>query len=112
MDQAARTTRIEVHQVAERAYDPNVPARRPGGKPAKTPQYRVLVHKAYRSKYDELVKRVGLQAAQQFWDHLATSPGNPSPVAAITVLKGKVGKARDGWSKVYHYELSSMARAD
>jgi hypothetical protein len=72
----------------------------------------VLVLKAFRRKYDELVDRVGLQQAQQFWDHLAACPGQPSPVASITVLRGRAGRAVNGWSRRYHYELTSMARAD
>src|SRR5262249_32617324 len=97
--------------MSKSAYDPNRPAKRPGGKPSVPPKYRVLVHKSFARRYAELVDRVGLQQAQQFWDHISQNPGQTSATANITVLKGSVGRAVGGWSRVYHYELSSMARA-
>lgn len=94
-------------------YDPYQPARRPRRRPAQEPLYRVLVHKRYRRHYEQLVSRVGLQQAQQFWDHLAVTPGEPSPVASITILRGKAGRPPgEGWSRTHHYEITSMARAD
>lgn len=95
------------------AYDPYAPARRPSGHPESAPKHRILVHKRFRNYYDELGKRVGIQQAQQFWDHIALHPGEPSPVASICLLRGRAGRPQgDGWSRTYHYELSSMARAD
>lgn len=95
------------------AYDPSQPARRPGKKPATKPLYRVLVHKRYKRHYDQLADKVGIQQAQQFWDHLAASPGEPSAIASITILRGKAGRsAGGGWSRVHHYELTGKARAD
>jgi hypothetical protein len=95
------------------AYDPLAPARRPGGRPESTPRYRVLVHKRFRSHYDQLVYMVGLQQAQQFWDHVALSPGAPCPVAATCQLKGKAGRPQGpGWSRTVHYEVTSSARID
>ncbi|MEV6343066.1 hypothetical protein [Actinoplanes sp. NPDC051851] len=95
------------------AYDPSQPARRPGGKPGQQPSYRVLVHKKFKRHYDQLVDKVGIQQAQQFWDHLANNPGEPSAVASITILRGKAGKPwAENWSRVHHYELTSKARAD
>jgi len=97
----------------ESAYDPLRPARRPGGKPDRAPTYRVLVHKAFHSHYNELVSRVGEQQAKQFWDHVAHQPGKPDPIAQTTILKGKAGKPRgSGWSRTVHYEVSSSARID
>jgi hypothetical protein len=73
----------------------------------------VLIHKRYKRHYDQLVEKVGLQQAQQFWDHLASAPGEPSPIASISILRGKAGRSAGGdWSRVHHYELTSKARAD
>ena len=97
----------------ESAYSPLVPAKRPGGKPDRKPAYRVLVHRKYRGHWDELVGRVGLQQAQEFWEHLSLSPGTIPATAATTILRGQAGKPKgEGWSRTIHYELSSKARAD
>ena len=79
------------------AYDPEVPAKRPGGKPNNAPKYRILVHRKYEAAWNQIVERVGMQQAQQFWDHVAYTPGIKDPIAK-------------GFSKTIHYELSSMAR--
>ncbi|MEO3446030.1 hypothetical protein ABG805_09385, partial [Bifidobacterium adolescentis] len=63
------------------AYDPEVPAKRPGGKPINAPKYRILVHRKYEAAWNQIVERVGLQQAQQFWDHVAYSPGSKDPIA-------------------------------
>lgn len=98
---------------AESAYQPHQPARRPGGKPDETPLYRVLVHRKFKRHWDELVGRVGLQQAQEFWDHIAMSPGSTPATASTTVLRGSAGKPNGpGWSRTIHYELSSKARAN
>jgi len=95
------------------AYDPLAPARRPGGRPDGKPKYRVLVHKRFRNHYDQLVAMVGLQQAQQFWDHVSASPGAPCPVASTRPLKGKAGKPNGpGWSRTVHYEVTGSARID
>lgn len=97
----------------ESAYRPHGPAARPGGRPDDKPVYRVLVHRKFQSHWDEVVTRVGLQQAQEFWDHLATSPGTIPPTASTTILRGRAGNPQgDGWSRTYHYELSSKARAN
>jgi hypothetical protein len=59
------------------AYRPHVPARRPGTRPSVKPVFRVLVHRKYLETWDELPSRVGLANAQQFWDHVAMTPGEP-----------------------------------
>lgn len=95
------------------AYDPNVPARRPGGKPHEAPRYRVLVHRRYLGHYEELAERVGIKQAQQFWDHVARDPGNPDPIASTCFLRGRAGRPKSpGWSRTIHYEVSSSARID
>jgi len=95
------------------AYQPYEPARRPGGRPEEIPAFRILIHRQFKHHYAELASRVGIQQAQQFWDHISQTPGKPSPVASITILRGKAGKPlADGWSRTHHYELTGAARAD
>jgi hypothetical protein len=95
------------------AYRPYEPAKRPGGKPDETPRYRILVHRSYAHHYAELVQRVGLQQAQQFWDHVSRNPGKTDPIAQTTILRGRSGRPKEsGWSKTIHYEVSSSARID
>lgn len=54
---------------------------------------------------------LALQQAQQFWDHVAYSPGSKDPIANSCFLRGKAGTPKGkGFSKTIHYELSSMAR--
>jgi len=92
-------------------YRPFAAARRPGSSPETKPAYRVLVHKQYMDHWNQLVNRVGIQQAQQFWDHVATNPGGTDPIAQTTILKGKVGDPMGpGWSKTVHYEISGAGR--
>lgn len=94
-------------------YQPYQPARRPGGRPQGRPQYRVLVHRKFLTHWSEVDERVGLRAAQEFWDHVAKTPGVPPPTAGTTILRGKAGRPKGpGWSRTFHYELSSKARID
>lgn len=96
-----------------RAYQPLVPARRPGGKPAEAPVYRVLVHRKFLDKWNQLTDRVGRAGAEELWDHLATAPGTPLATASTCILRGKAGLPQGpGWSRTVHYELSSMARVN
>jgi hypothetical protein len=67
------------------AYRPHVAARRPGGRPAAKPAFRVLVHHRYLGIWNELPGRVGLANAQQFWDHVAMTPGQPPQVGTSSV---------------------------
>ena len=96
-----------------KAYAPLVPARRPGGKPKNAPGYRILVERKYASSWREIADRVGLQQAQQFWDHVSQSAGEMSALASTCIPQGKAGlPKRTGLSRTYHYELSSKARID
>lgn len=96
-----------------RAYQPLVPARRPGSKPDAKPAYRVLVHRKFFNHWKELVDRVGVQQAKQFWDHVAFTPGQTSAIASITFLRGKAGRPMaDGWSRTHHYEITGAGRVD
>lgn len=94
------------------AYSPYAPARRPGGKPGEKPNYRVLIHHKYLDRWDALVERVGLANAQRAWDHLAMQPGSPPLIGQCSKMRGMAKHAKDGWSHIYHYEASSMARID
>lgn len=99
--------------MAGSAYQPLEPAKRPGSKPEAAPAYRVLVHRKFQSHWSEVVDRVGLSAAQEFWDHLASSPGQAPPTASTRIMRGKAGDPKGvGWSRTVHYELSSKARAN
>lgn len=95
-----------------RAYDPYLTTERPGGKPGRRPRFRVLIHKRLLPKWEELVKRVGVQGAQQFWDHVSFRPDQPPRLGTCTPLKGKHNAGRDGWSRRYHYEISGAGRID
>jgi hypothetical protein len=73
--------------------------------------YRVLVHRQYADKWSELVDRVGEDAAQRFWDHVAMMPGTIPATAGSCILKGSAGRPQEpGWSRTVHYEISSMGR--
>jgi len=100
--------------VPQRAYRPYVPAARHGGRPSgdEKPSYRVLVHRQYEEMWNELPERVGVEAAQQFYDHVAWTPGEPARVNRTSVLRGKAGRPRDGFSHVIHYEISGAGRLD
>lgn len=99
--------------MSESAYQPYQPARRPGGKPVNKPRYRVLIHRQYRDLWDQLPERVGLENAQQFYDHVANSPGFPPSVGRTTVLAGKAGRPKgEGFSRTIHYEISGAGRID
>lgn len=96
----------------ERAYQPYLPAGRHGGPPPgdEKPPYRVLVHRQYEELWDQLAERVGLESAQQFYDHVAWTPGEAPKVNRATLLRGKAGKAVDGFSRVIHYEITGAGR--
>ena len=71
----------------------------------------MLVHRQFLREYSELVSRCGLACAQQFWDHVANTPGAHSPINRTTVLKGNAGAPDgQGFSRTIHYEISGAAR--
>ncbi len=95
------------------AYRPHVAARRPGASPSIKPKFRVLVHRQYLDLWNALSQRVGLESAQQFWDHVAMTPGEPPAVGTSGVMKGKHAAAKwQGYSKTIHYEISGAGRID
>lgn len=56
---------------------------------------------------------MGIQNAQQFWDHVAQTPGLPPRVGRSSVMKGKHNAAKwPGYSKTIHYEITGAGRID
>ena len=97
--------------MAPSVYRPYGPARRPGSSPESQPPYRVLVHRKMAERWDGLAERVGLEAAQQFYDHVSQTPGQQPTVGSTAILKGKAGKpSAPGFSRTYHYEISGAGR--
>jgi hypothetical protein len=95
------------------AYRPHVAARRPGGPPAAKPLFRVLVHRQYLSIWNDVPGRVGLANAQQFWDHVAMTPGQPPKVGTSSMMKGRHAAPKwPGYSKTIHYEITGAGRID
>src|SRR5260370_32645923 len=95
------------------AYRPHVAARRPGGRPPDKPIFRVLVHRQYLDIWNQLPARVGLANAQQFWDHVAMTPGQPPNVGTSSVMKGKHAAPKwPGFSKTIRYEITGAGRID
>ena len=95
------------------AYRPHIAARRPGGSPAVKPVFRVLVHRQFLGIWTELPSRAGLANAQQFWDHVAMTPGRPPKVGTSSVMKGKYAAPKwPGYSKTIHYEITGAGRID
>lgn len=96
---------------ANHAYHPLWVTARPAGKPQIAPIYRVLVERKFYRQWLELPVRVGIEAATQFWDHVAMTPGEIPAINGSCILRGTAGKPKgDGWSRTIHYEVSSMAR--
>jgi len=56
--------------------------------------------------------RAGLQKASRAWDYLAHTPNHPPRIGQCAKLKGTDKFAKNGWSAVYHYEVSSAGRID
>jgi len=95
------------------AYQPFGPARRPGGRPVAKPRYGVLVHRKFAEVWSSLPARVGLAAARQFYDHVASTPGQPAAVNRTGILRGKAGEPMaPGFSRTVHYEISGAGRID
>jgi hypothetical protein len=95
------------------AYQPYGPARRPGRRPGAKPGYRVLVHRKFAHLWTALPERVGLTAAQQFYDHVAATPGQPAAVNRTGILRGKAGEPKaPGFSRTIHYEITGAGRID
>lgn len=54
-----------------------------------------------------------MENAQQFWDHVALTPGLPPRVGAACILKGKAGHpAGPEFSRTVHYEITGAGRID
>lgn len=63
--------------------------------------------------WNELPDRVGLAKAQQFWGHVAMTPGQPPKVGTSSVMKGTHAAPKwPGYSKTIHYEITGAGRID
>lgn len=71
------------------------------------------MHRQFLADWKGLAARVGLTNAQQFWDHVAHTPGLPPRVGTSSVMKGKHNQAKwPGYSKTIHYEITGAGRID
>ncbi|MPZ88730.1 MAG: hypothetical protein GEU81_11785 [Nitriliruptorales bacterium] len=71
------------------------------------------MHRKFKDLWDALPERVGLKSTQQFYDHVANSPGKPAVINQTGVLRGKAGKPiAEGFSRTIHYEISGAGRID
>jgi len=69
------------------------------------------VHRQYADAWNQLAQRVGIEAAQQFWDHMANTPGAFPAVGTSSILRGKAGQPKaPGFSRTIHYEISGAGR--
>jgi hypothetical protein len=95
------------------AYKPYTNVRRPGGSPPFEPRYRVLVHRKHEGRWLALTDVIPLDQAQRFYDHVSQTPGEPAEGIRLTHLRGAAGRAKDGWSRVFHWRVpGSAARLD
>jgi hypothetical protein len=94
------------------AYRPYVAARAPKGRPVTAPAWRLLVHRQYAEAWESLADRVGLESAQQFYDHITQTPDQHPKVGTTGLLRGNHNKGKDGWSRRVHYEISGAGRID
>jgi hypothetical protein len=61
--------------------------------------------------WDSLADEVGLEAAQQFYEHVSMTPGEPAKIGSTSYLRGKAGHPEgDGFSRTIHYEISGAGR--
>lgn len=93
------------------AYSPYQPAARPGEAPSEAPRFRVLVHRKFYRLWLALPDRVGIESAQQFYDHVAYAADRPPDINTSCILRGKAGKpVGEGFSRTIHYEVSGAGR--
>ncbi|MDE3075295.1 MAG: hypothetical protein KGJ86_07690 [Chloroflexota bacterium] len=63
--------------------------------------------------WNDLGRRVGLAAAQQFYDYVSDSPGRPAEVGRTGLLRGSAGTPiGPGFSRTVHYEITGAGRID
>lgn len=71
------------------------------------------MHRKFADLWESLPDRVGLTAAQQFYDHVAETPGAPANVNRSGILRGHAGDPMaPGFSRTVHYEISGAGRID
>jgi hypothetical protein len=73
----------------------------------------VLVHRQYTEEWKQRVERVGLENAQQFYDHVAHTPDRPPRIGRSSLIRGRLGDPRaPGFSRTAHYEIIGAGRID
>ncbi len=73
----------------------------------------MLIHRAFTEDWSVLPKHVGLESAQQFYGHVASTPGRPPAINRTTVLRGRAGRpVVPGCSRTIHYGISGAGRID
>jgi hypothetical protein len=93
-----------------KAYSPFVPAKRPGGRPESKPEYRILVHKRFLNKWEEIAERIGLEQAKKLYDSISSSPWKFPDGVNGGILKGKSGKPEsEGFSRTHHWRVPGSA---
>jgi hypothetical protein len=93
------------------AYRPYRPARSPSGSSDEQPLFRVLVHQRLLQRWEALATEVGIESAQQFYDHVSQTPGQPPAINSTSFLKGKAANpTAAGFSRTIHYKISSAGR--
>jgi hypothetical protein len=92
------------------AYRPFVSARAPKGRPVAAPAWRLLVHRQYANAWENLADRVGVENAQQFYDHITQTPDQHPKVSTSGLLRGNHNKGQNGWSRRVHYEITGAGR--
>jgi len=92
------------------AYRPYTAARRPGGRPDERPKFRVLVHSQFLDEWNGLAERLP-EKTQQFWDHVAFTPGAIPKIGTSSMMRGKYSVPKwSGYSGTVHYEISGAGR--
>ena len=94
------------------ANPPYVPAPNLGGRPQSAPRFLVLVHRQHWERWIDIANRCGLRNARELSDHLSQRADQLPLLGTVTKMKGKLGKAQNGMSAVYHYEITGAARID
>jgi hypothetical protein len=56
----------------------------------------MLVHRQYAAVWENLADRVGLESAQQFYDHITQSPDQHRKVGSSGLLRGTHQTSPDG----------------
>jgi hypothetical protein len=71
------------------------------------------VHRKFTHLWVALPERVGVKPVKQFYDHVASTPGQPAAINRTGMLRGKAGQPMGpGFSRTIHYQISGAGRID